>query len=645
MKIFNKINFNWGMQTKLSVILIVLVLVAVGSVGYYATSEMKKEMEKEILENQMHMAKAFSVQVDQFFRDAKGVVKTTANLPAVKDVSSIPLIREDIKGVPRDVDRPKRDVINNVIKNYGYFGYMEQITPGIGYNILIEPWQIQLDLKRPDFGFRDWAKSAVAKMDTHVSEVYISSSLQKPVTAISHPVTDDNGNVIAIWMGAVTMDRLSELSKGLSFGKTGQVYLVDQNGVLAAHQNSELIKEIKDVTDVPMVQKAMQGQSGSGLFFDPLVQSNVIATYMPVNSIGWSIVVEQDPDEAYESVVAARQSTIFISSIFILLSVIVALYIARVISRPISTMLGVVSKVTEGDLTSDLKVSSKDEIGKLSFAFNHMIENLRNLVTQIQTSSKHVSASATDLSASSENVAAGATDTANTINRVSATVEQVTNKTQKIALASNQATIFANEGNDGIHNVTNQMEAIRKATETTGEVIRRLNDSTAKISKIVDLITQIADQTNLLALNAAIEAARAGEQGRGFAVVAEEVRKLAEQSAGAAKEIHSLINTIQLDSEKAVKVMNEGSEQVNLGTKVVDTVGDTFEKIISTIKKLAVDIQDIATAAEEMSAGVQNVAASAEEQTATIEEISSTSQNLSKLASDLDNQILKFKIR
>lgn len=644
MKKFNKINFSWGMQTKLSVILIVLVLVAVGSVGYYATSEMKKEMEKDIITNQMHMAKAFNAQVDQFFRDAKGVVKTTAQLPAVKDVSSIPLIREDVKGVPRDVDRPKRDVINNVVKNYGYFGYMEQITAGIGNNIVLEPWEMQLDLKRLDFGFRDWAKSAVAKMDTHVSEVYISSSLQKPVTAISHPVTDDNGNVTAIWMGAVTMDRLGELCKGLSFGKTGQVYLVDQKGVLSAHQNLDLVKEIKDVTDIPMVQKAMQGQTGNGLFFDPLTQRNVIATYMPVSSIGWSLVVEQDPDEAYASVVAARKSTVFISGIFILLAVIVALYIARVISRPISNMLGVVSKVTEGDLTSDLKVNSQDEIGKLGSAFNHMIENLRNLVTQIQTSSKQVSASATDLSASSENVAAGATDTASTINQVSATVEQVTQNTQKIAMASNQATVFANEGNEGIHNVTTQMEAIRKATETTGEVIRRLNDSTAKISKIVDLITQIADQTNLLALNAAIEAARAGEQGRGFAVVAEEVRKLAEQSAGAAKEIHSLINTIQLDSEKAVKVMDEGAEQVNLGTKVVDNVGDTFEKIITTIKKLAVDIRDIASAAEEMSAGVQNVAASAEEQTATIEEISSTSQNLTKLANDLDGQILKFKI-
>ncbi|MHB8917408.1 MAG: methyl-accepting chemotaxis protein, partial [Desulfocucumaceae bacterium] len=301
--------------------------------------------------------------------------------------------------------------------------------------------------------------------------------------------------------------------------------------------------------------------------------------------------------------------------------------------------------IASGDLTVDeIPVKSKDELGQLAGAFNTMLANLKEIAGMLQEKSRTLASSSGELSANAENVTAGASETAATISQVASTAEQVTDSVRHIAGASAESAGYAEEGSRGIQRINDQMEAIKKAAETSGEVIFGLNESAAKISQIVELITQIAEQTNLLALNAAIEAARAGEQGRGFAVVAEEVRKLAEQSAGAAKEIYVLIAAIQQESGKAVQSMKDGSDQVQGGTAVVMEVGGTLEKIITSVRGLAGDIQSVSAAAEQISMAVQNVAASTQQQTATMEEVASTTQSLAGLASEMQELAGRFKL-
>lgn len=335
-----------------------------------------------------------------------------------------------------------------------------------------------------------------------------------------------------------------------------------------------------------------------------------------------------------------------ISTIISLIAGCVAGYLlSRSIAGPIKLVSSEATRIAGGDLTGEeIAVKSKDEISQMAKAFNTMQGNLKEIVRQLAEQSKNVASSSAQLSASAESVAAGSSETAANINRVASTFEIVSNNTQKIARISSESANLAREGSQGIKGFTVQMEGIQEATVSSSEVINGLNQSTVKISQIVELITQIADQTNLLALNAAIEAARAGEQGRGFAVVAEEVRKLAEQSSGAAKEIFQLIFSIQQESQKAVQTMAEGASRVEEGAKTVEVMGRTFENIIDSVRSLAGEIQFIATSVEEMSGLVQNVAATAQEQTATMEEVSSTSQDLSGSAFKLEGLAGRFKI-
>jgi methyl-accepting chemotaxis protein len=349
-------------------------------------------------------------------------------------------------------------------------------------------------------------------------------------------------------------------------------------------------------------------------------------------------------EEAKQSYEKASTMMVAAGAAAVILGIIIALLITRSITGPVSSLVNVANVAASGDLTSEIEVKSKDEIGKLAAAFKTMVGEMRELVRQIMEKSSAVSASSQQLNSSAQQTSAGASENAATMTEIASTVEQVTANVQSISQSSEITTGHANEGSNGLVTINSQMQAIASTASEASAAIDGLNTKTQEINQIVDLITSIADQTNLLALNAAIEAARAGEQGRGFAVVAEEVRKLAEQSANATKEISGLVSAIQIESQKAVSNMAEGGREVEAGTRVVQEVGQNFRNIISAVQDLSSQIQEVASATEQMSSGVQNVAASTEEETAAMEEVSASADSLSRLAEEMNLLVGRFKV-
>lgn len=270
------------------------------------------------------------------------------------------------------------------------------------------------------------------------------------------------------------------------------------------------------------------------------------------------------------------------------------------------------------------------------------------------------------------NVAAGlteqmnaATETSTAVERISADIRQVAGNANQVADQSAQAAEKAQNGADIVGKSVGQMEAIAKSAGAVADAIIKLNDKSKEIGQIVGAISGIAGQTNLLALNAAIEAARAGEQGRGFSVVAEEVRKLAEESEAAAKQIAALIGEIQDDTGEAVAVMGRGAREVQLGTEMVAEAGQAFGEIVRLVTACSKQVKEISAAVENMavssqqivgavkridnlstrsSGESQTVSAAAEEQLASMEEFSSSSQALAQLAQDLQSLVAQFRV-
>lgn len=381
--------------------------------------------------------------------------------------------------------------------------------------------------------------------------------------------------------------------------------------------------------------------------------------------------------------------------IYTIVSILLALGVSLVagsilsnrLSRQIGTMAENANEIAKGNLRiGQFENNSKDEIGHLGRAFRTMTDNLIDLVQQMSSSSRQVAASSQQLSAGAEQsaqasqqvstaimeVSVGAEKQLNAVNETSASVKQMSAGIQqmlenaKIVVRSSEKTAFsAQEGSQAIDKTMQQMVNIERTVTGSADVVTNLGERSKEIGQIVDTISGIAAQTNLLALNAAIEAARAGEQGRGFAVVADEVRKLAEQSQEASKQIALLINDIQQDTQKAVLAMNEGTYQVKLGTEVAETAGQAFNEISSLInqvssqigeiseeiqqmalgsERIVTSIADIYQTSQEITGQTQTVSAATEEQSASVEEIASSSHVLAKMAEELQETLGKFTL-
>ena len=570
----------------------------------------------------------------------------------------------------------------NAIKANGRYETFGYITPA---GIAHDSKGVTIDLSTRAYFQKAMTGNAV------ISDPVVSPATGGLVAVVAVPVKTA-GKVTGVFFGAMSLDEFAKKVATVKFGQTGAAYVLKGDGVTIANQNKELVMKDNPLKNEKLpaslraaTERMVKGETGTAIYEYNNIEKMV--GFAPITTVGWSLAVSLPVAEATGALDALTMISLITIVVVLVIAAIFIAWFARRIAKPIQVLEGAANRIAGGDLTlAQINITSNDEIGRLGQAFETMTKNLRGLIKQVSNATGQLASSSEELTASaqqsadasgsiagsiqqiaygSEKQLSAVNDTSAIVEEISATMEEVSATAAEMTTMSEQTATVSLAGKTSVDRAVTQMGAVSVGAKQAQTAAVELKASSAQIGEIVGLISTIAGQTNLLALNAAIEAARAGEQGRGFAVVADEVRKLAEQSETAARQIKTLVGSNHDSIGKVVGAIDIAIQDITQGVELVNVAGANFAAINDQIRQVTDQVGIIAKAISEAAVGsqrivgsikevesasrnaaaeAQSVSAATEEQSASMEEIAASSQSLAKLATDLQVTVAKFRI-
>lgn len=462
----------------------------------------------------------------------------------------------------------------------------------------------------------------------------------------------DSGKVIGTMQTGIDGSFLQQLNAMMP-GLTIDLYATD--GMIAI--SSEADKVGKSAEDVSILASTLDGETVS--HNDNENMHSYLPMYDPTKTeIIGVIGITQDISVINDTKQQIVFIALLITAITLLIVVFVSVTFSRSISNPIKKIAGVMEELSKGDLSVEMEITKRnDEVGQLTEAIKIMKDKLHDTIGQVSEASSRVSAQSEELTQSALEVKGGSEQIAMTMQEIAsgsekqadhtgalahamgiftAKVQESSEEGEEVQASFNEVLQMSNEGKMLMESSDRQMRKIDEIVQVAVKKMENLDHQTQEITKLVTIIQEMAKQTNLLALNAAIEAARAGEHGKGFAVVASEVRKLSEQVSVSVMDITAIVTAIQNESTDVTASLQSGYEEVEQGTRHINTTGETFAAIDRAVGEMAVkvtmitgNLSNFAKNSSEMNHAVEEIAAITEEATAGIEETSATSQQTS----------------
>ena len=392
--------------------------------------------------------------------------------------------------------------------------------------------------------------------------------------------------------------------------------------------------------------------------------ANIVSARAEMTTQGADIVTISDKlydiqlDRRDAESAQARSLQLISTLLALLVGVIAALVITRQITRPIQETLAVVERIASGDLSHNIQVTRRDELGVLQQGIQRMGTTLRELISGIRDGVTQIASAAEELSAVTEQTSAGVnsqkieTDqVATAMHEMTATVQEVARNAEQASLAAADADGQARAGDKVVAEAIAQIERLAAEVARSTDAMTHLQQESNKIGSVMDVIKAVAEQTNLLALNAAIEAARAGEAGRGFAVVADEVRGLAQRTQKSTEEIEGLVAGLQNGTQQVAAVMNNSRSLTDSSVELTRKAGVSLENITRTVSNIQSMNQQIAAAAEQQSAVAEEISRSivnvrdvSEQTAAASDETAKSSVELARLGGQLQQMVSHFRV-